>query len=133
MEKKDLNGYRTPEDVARRYKLGDIKLNTEDIEALKNISTIDDQFSTTSEHALQNKVITTTFNNISGVLQSKVDKETGKGLSTNDYTDEDKEKVDNAITVISNATAYTVGGIKIYMDANNNLYITNDGTSPIPN
>lgn len=33
---------------------------------------------------------------------------------------------------ISNATSTTSGGIKIYMDSSNNLYITNDGSSPIP-
>lgn len=34
------------------------------------------------------------ISNINQILKTKVDKETGKGLSTNDYTDADKNKVD---------------------------------------
>lgn len=54
---------------------------------------VDDVFSTTSTNPVQNKVITTKINDIDTLMGSKVDKETGKGLSTNDYTDEDKQKV----------------------------------------
>ena len=38
---------------------------------------------------------------VKSVMGGKVDKVKGKGLSTNDYTEEDKEKLDN-ITAISN-------------------------------
>lgn len=48
--------------------------------------TIDNELSSTSENPIQNKVIKTELDN-------KVDKVTGKGLSTNDYTDEEKEKL----------------------------------------
>lgn len=42
-----------------------------------------------------NKEFTSYQNTNNTALGNKVDKETGKGLSTNDYTDEDKAKVDN--------------------------------------
>jgi hypothetical protein len=54
---------------------------------------VDDNFSTTSTNPIQNKVITAKINDIDVLMASKVDKEIGKGLSTNDYTDEDKQKV----------------------------------------
>ncbi len=47
---------------------------------------IDSALSTTSENPVQNKVITTALN-------GKVDTETGKGLSTNDYTTAEKTKL----------------------------------------
>lgn len=47
--------------------------------------TVDSVLSYTSENPVQNKVITEE-------LGKKVDKVSGKGLSTNDYTDEDKGK-----------------------------------------
>lgn len=47
---------------------------------------IDSALSTTSENPVQNKVIT-------NALNGKVDKETGKGLSTNDYTNAEKASV----------------------------------------
>lgn len=86
MKKQDGAGYRTPLDVARRYKLGDINLNSEEIEQIKQEIVCDTQLSLTSEAPVQNKIITAGIN-------SKVTKETGKGLSSNDYTDSDKAKV----------------------------------------
>lgn len=50
--------------------------------------TIDDSLSNTSTNPVQNKVITL-------ALDKKVNKETGKVLSTNDFTDADKTKLDS--------------------------------------
>ena len=36
---------------------------------------------------------------VKSALGGKVDKERGKGLSTNDFTNEDKEKVNNISTI----------------------------------
>lgn len=65
--------------------------------------TVDDDFSETSENPVQNKVITAAFNTALQQLQAlglaldnKVDKVSGKGLSTNDFTDSDKAKLDDA-------------------------------------
>ena len=43
-------------------------------------------------------------------LRTKVDKEDGKGLSTNDYTTAEKEKLSNALTEIKTATG---GGLVV--------------------
>ena len=65
--------------------------------------TVDDDFSTTSENPVQNKVITNALNraatqlwNLGLALDDKVNKVNGKGLSTNDFTDSDKAKLDDA-------------------------------------
>ena len=50
------------------------------------VSSIDDAMSTTSTNAVQNKVIT-------AALANKVDVVSGKGLSTNDYTSDEKTKL----------------------------------------
>lgn len=44
---------------------------------------------------------------INTVANTKVDRETGKGLSSNDYTNEDKEKLDG-ITGLTNAQIATI-------------------------
>ena len=36
---------------------------------------------------------------VKSAMSCKVDKQNGKGLSTNDYTTEDKEKLDNITTI----------------------------------
>lgn len=89
--KQDLNGYRTPLDVARRYKLGDIELTKEEIESIRDEIVCDDHLSITSKHPVQNKVVTETLN-------LKVNKETGKGLSTNDFTDTYKTELETSYT-----------------------------------
>lgn len=49
-------------------------------------TTIDNALSSTSENPVQNKII-------NSALSNKVDKITGKGLSTNDYTNADKDAI----------------------------------------
>ena len=87
--KQDRNGVRTPADVERRHKLGLIKKTAEEIEEIKEI---DANFSSTSTKAVQNKTITQAMNRL---FNEKVDKVTGMTLSHNDYTDNDKYKVNN--------------------------------------
>lgn len=53
------------------------------------------------------------YNATLGDIANKVDKIDGKGLSTNDFTDEDKQKVENALTEIPLATETTIGGVKL--------------------
>jgi hypothetical protein len=86
MERQDLNGYRTPEEVVRRWDLSKIELNEEDIEQIKRDIVCDTSLSLDSEAPVQNKTITAAIN-------TKVTKVSGKGLSTNDFTDEDKDCV----------------------------------------
>ena len=43
-------------------------------------------------------------------LNTKIDKEDGKGLSTNDYTDEEKSRLEEVYTRISEGDIPTTGG-----------------------
>lgn len=65
------------------------KINENFTEVYDGIATIPTKVSDLENDS--NFVNTTTFN---AALGNKVDKETGKGLSTNDYTNDDKTKVD---------------------------------------
>ena len=55
--------------------------------------TVDDALSTTSENPVQNKVLTLTIQDLQASVLGKVDKVTGKGLSTEDYTTAEKTKL----------------------------------------
>lgn len=103
LSRQDRNGVRTPTDVERRYKLGVIPDIEEDVVKLKDEVVVDNFLSTTSTHSVQNKVITQNLNN-------KVTKENGKGLSTNDFTDEEKTKLKN---MDSNAQENKIEGVYI--------------------
>lgn len=87
LEKRDRNGTRTTADVERRYKLGQIPVIEEDVEDLKGKWVVDSTLSATSTNPVQNKIITNSLND-------KVNKVDGKGLSTNDFTNEYKNKID---------------------------------------
>ena len=81
--------------------MSNIKLNAK-LRAYSNASielpalAVDDTLSETSTNPVQNKVITL-------ALSEKVDKEVGKILTSNDFTDELKDKLDN-IEVGANKT-----------------------------
>lgn len=88
LSRQDRNGTRTSEELRRRYQFKDIDYTKEEVEALKKKIITDDHLSITSTNPVQNKVITEALNN-------KVNKEEGKGLSSNDFTDELKNKLEN--------------------------------------
>ena len=73
--------------------------------------TVDSAMSSTSENPVQNKVVYTE-------LAGKVDTETGKGLSTNDYSDAEKTKLAGIEAGANNyslpaATTSALGGVKV--------------------
>ena len=100
--------------------------------------TIDSAMSTTSENAVQNKVIT-------AALGDKVDKVSGKGLSANDFTNAYKDKLDGIDqgAEVNDISTISVNGVNVPADANKNvnlqisssevndgiLTITQDGTT----
>ena len=98
------------------------KTKLEGIEAGATATTVDSALSSTSENPVQNKVI-------NAALAGKVDTVSGKGLSTNDYTDAEKTKLAgiaegaNAYTLPA-ATSNSLGGVKV----GSNLAVANDGT-----
>lgn len=59
--------------------------------------TVDNKMSETSTNPVQNKVVLAQLNSLQDalikIIDTKVDKETGKGLSTNDYTTAEKTKL----------------------------------------
>lgn len=72
--------------------------------------------------------------NAVSLLSNKVDKVSGKQLSTEDYTTAEKNKLstveENANNyILPNADSTVVGGLKVRLDGST-LYITNDGTNP---
>lgn len=72
--------------------------------------------------------------NTDSLLSNKVDKVSGKQLSTEDYTTAEKNKLstveENANNyILPNADSTVVGGLKVRLDGST-LYITNDGTNP---
>lgn len=72
--------------------------------------TVDDSLSSTSTNPVQNKVINTALGN-------KVDKVNGKGLSTNDYTTAEKEKLagiaEGATANVGTITGVSVNGTSV--------------------
>lgn len=86
LAKQDRNGVRTATDIERRYRLGQIDKTKKEVEEIKKERVVDTALSSTSTNPVQNKIITEALN-------GKVGTENGKGLSTNDFTNKDKESI----------------------------------------
>ena len=87
------------------------KTKLDGIEAGATAITVDSAISSSSTNPVENQAIYT-------ALAGKVDTETGKGLSTNDYTDAEKTKLAGIETGANNyslptAAAGTLGGVKV--------------------
>ena len=91
LKRQDRNGSRTATDLERRYRFNQIELTKEEIEKLKTQLVVDSSLSASSPNAIANSAVTKALNN-------KVNKETGKGLSSNDFTDADKKNLDDVTT-----------------------------------
>ena len=79
---------RTALDVDRRY--NPVPNDVEELRGMIKGFEVDETLSASSPNAISNSAVTRALNN-------KVTKVAGKDLSTNDFTDEYKEKLDNAI------------------------------------
>ena len=111
----------------------------EKLSSLKN-TTVDTELSETSENPVQNKVI-------NSALNGKVDRQVGKGLSTEDFTTEEKKKlaslekvtVDSTLNgtstnpvqnkVIYEALQNATGGATVIVDSD----LSEDSTNPVQN
>ena len=87
------------------------KTKLDGIEAGATAITVDSAISSSSTNPVENQAIYT-------ALTGKVDTETGKGLSTNDYTDTEKTKLAGIEAGATNyslptAAAGTLGGVKV--------------------
>ena len=105
LSKQDQAGVRTPEDVLRRINLAELKEALDIIERIRGETLVDSELSTSSTLPVENKAITTALN-------TKVTKVNGKGLSTNDFTNEYKNILDNLTTIID-LSSYAVSGLQI--------------------
>lgn len=95
--KQDINMTRKTSELEQRYSLTKIEPLAKEQEEIKKQLEVDISLSISSNKPVANKVITETLNN-------KVNKIEGKTLSSNDFTNEYKEKLDN---IEENATNYT--------------------------
>lgn len=86
---------RTALDVDRRY--NPVPNDVEELKGLIKDFEVDTELSASSFNPISNSAVTKALNN-------KVTKVAGKDLSTNDFTDEYKEKVENATSVIVDDT-----------------------------
>lgn len=62
-----------------------------------NKTVVDNALIDTSSNPVENQVVTAALGELSGKLNNKVDKVTGKGLSTNDFTDAEKQQLANLV------------------------------------
>lgn len=75
---------------------------------------VDSELTETGTNPVQGKAIYAKFSALETSVSGKVDIETGKGLSTNDYTTAEKEKLAGLSNyILKAATADALGGIKI--------------------
>lgn len=88
LSKQDRTATRTPQDVERKHRFGLIEETAEDVEKLKEDIIVDTALSITSTHPVENRVITQ-------ALANKANIEEGKGFSSNDFTNEEKTKLEN--------------------------------------
>ena len=118
---------RTALDVDRRY--NPIPKKMEQVEDIVREFEVDKILSASSSNAISNSAVTIALNN-------KVSKVAGKDLSTNDFTDEDKEKLssikENAqenvlekIYISGEELTPTNKAVNIYVDSYTSRYSTN--------
>lgn len=95
--KQDIAMARKPTELETKYKLGEISTTKKRVDILEEETAIDTELSLSSSNAVANSVITTEIN-------KKVNKVTGKGLTSNDFTDSYKTKLEG---IEANANYYT--------------------------
>lgn len=81
-----------------------------------NKTVVDNALIDTSSNPVENQVVTAALGELSGKLNNKVDKVTGKGLSTNDFTDAEKQQLANlaagTITVDSELSSTSINPVQ---------------------
>lgn len=100
-----------------------VKLNG--IEDGANKTIVDSTLSSTSGNPVQNKVINSKFDEIKASIAGKVDIVSGKGLSTNDYTTNEKNKL-SGIAVgadVSTIKSISKNGTALSIDSSKNVNI----------
>lgn len=125
--RQDRNGVRTPVDVDRRYNR--VPKDVEKVKEVVEQFEVDTELSASSTNPVQNKVVT-------GALNNKVSKEAGKILSTNDFTDDEKTKLEDIeekaqvnvlekVYISGEELTPTNKAVNIYVDSYTSKYSTN--------
>lgn len=101
-----------------------------DIDDKGNVNSLQHQ----NDDGLQtsDKTVIGAINELSAEFEKKVDKEEGKGLSQNDFTDAYKTKLDNALTEHQDISGKENKILYGYHDGDNNRFL-NSGSQPIEN
>ena len=86
----------------------------------------DAELSRTSANAVRNSTVTAKINSMDEVAAAKVDKEAGKGLSANDFSDAEKAKLDDHVADVGNPHAVTKSQVGL-----GNVDDTSDVDKPI--
>lgn len=87
LSKQDRNGVRTASELERKYKFKNIDENKKSIENLEKKTVVDSELSTTSNNAIQNKVVTNELNEINNSLIKKVSEEEVENMIENSIQD----------------------------------------------
>lgn len=72
-----------------------------------NDAVTDAELSITSANAVRNSVVTKKISAMDAVAAAKVDREAGKGLSSNDFSDDEKSKLDKHVASVGNPHCVT--------------------------
>ena len=104
---KDTGALMLAEDAEKRFQ-----------EVLEAIPPVDSELSKVSENPVQNKIVTKNIEELNLKTEDKVDKAPGMGLSSNDYTITEKEKLGGIQAGATNTPkyAYMVGNAGGYID-----------------
>lgn len=101
LPRQDRNGARTPQSVEQKYGLQKTKKKIDEQE---------------TDITKQKEEITAALEDVKAIatmLQRKVDKEAGKGLSTNDFTDEYKNELDILVDLDTDTIQSLLDSIKV--------------------
>lgn len=121
--KQDINVARKPEDIERRYKLGEIAPTEKRVTELEENISVDKTLSSSSPRPVANSVITI-------ALQGKINSIPGKTLTSNDFTDTYRTKLDG---IEDNANNYTppIGSVLLFASEVTDLSLQSIGTTTI--
>ena len=95
--KQDISMTRKPTEIEQKYKLGEISTTEKRVTELEDNMTVDTELSSSSLRPVANKIITETLNKKANAIP-------GKTLTTNDFTDSYKTKLEG---IEDNANNYT--------------------------
>lgn len=115
---------RSSEELHRRYKFKDIEATKKELDEYLNNLIFDDHLDATSTNPIQNRPVAI-------AMAGKVNTVTGKGLSSNDYTDYDKTKLDMMPTITqADVDRWNASSGEGWIPPIGYIWISTDSTNP---